>query len=217
MPKNNLKLADDFAVTYDNCIVKNNWSGPGVIFNLAKDLLKSNSKILDLGIGTGESAVRFKKAGHKIIGLDGSAKMLEQCKKKKIGSELILHNLEKFPYPVQKNCFDVVISNAVFHLIHPIKTVFSEVKSALKQQGFFVFTFENTDDVSDYTEIESSVWKMKTTTGVFTYKHSTHYISELLKQNDFQIEKQKQFLAYTNSELQKDFYFTVIVAQFQPV
>lgn len=216
MPKNNLKLADEFAADYDKSVINNNWSGPEVIYYLIKDLLEPNSEILDIGIGTGESAVRFQKAGHKITGLDGSAKMLEECKKKNIGKKLILHDLEECPIPFKNGDFDVVISCAVFHLIHPIKPVFSEIKRLLKPKGIFVFTFENTEEVSGYSEIESDVWKMKTKTGVLSYKHSEKFISDLLKQNSFKIIKQKKFLAYTNLELQKEFYFTAIVARPQP-
>lgn len=216
MLNNNLKLADEFAEFYDDAVSLNNWQGPELIFNLLKDQLKNNSEILDLGIGTGESSIRFQRAGHKIIGLDGSEKMLDQCRKKKVGSELIVHNIEVFPFPLKNHRFDAVISNGVFHLIYPLKDVFTEVKRILKQGGIFAFTFENTDDISGYTKIESGCWEMKTKTGVLTYKYSTKYISELLKQHSFVIEKHKHFLAFTNFEFQKKYYFLAIVARSQP-
>lgn len=36
MPADNLKLADEFAEAYDENVLKNNWNGPLVLFNLRK-------------------------------------------------------------------------------------------------------------------------------------------------------------------------------------
>lgn len=212
MPGKNLKLADDFARDYDNLISENRWNGPEILFNKINKFLKPKSKILDLGIGTGASSVPFKKAGHFITGLDGSSQMLEQCKKKQITDKLILHNLEKPPFPFKNEAFDSIISCGVFHLVHPILPIFSEVNRLLVPGGYFGFTYENSDGISVYNEIESGIWEMKTESGVLTYKQSGKYISELLFQNNFKIKKQTRFLAYVNRQLQKEYYFTAIVA-----
>lgn len=215
MPGQNLKYADEFAREYDNSILNNNWNGPQVIFNLSHKLLKAESRILDLGIGTGESSKRFKNVGHKITGLDGSAKMLDQCRRKNIASELVLHNVENTPFPVKDKEFDAVISNGLFHLIFPISPVFSEVKEKLKSKGLFVFTYENTHDVSESTEIKQGIWERKTNSGVYTYKYSDTLIADLLMSNKFELINEKRFLAFTNQQLQKNIYFTAIVAQLQ--
>jgi len=141
--------------------------------------------------------------------------MLQECERKRIGKKLILHDLEEVPIPLENNRFDLVIACALFHLINPVKLLFPEIIRLLKTNGIFVFTFENTDDVLGYSEIETGVWETKTKTGVFGFKYSEDYISRLLEQHNFRIIKQKKFLAYTNSELQKDFYFTANVAQVQ--
>ncbi len=215
MPKNNLKFADEFAANYDNSILQNNWIGPELIFNSINHLLKSNANILDLGIGTGESTLPFQKAGHSITGVDGSVKMLEECSKKKIASTLILHNLEETPFPINDKLFDAVISNGVFHLIHPLKPIFSEIKRIIKPGGIFAFTFEATANISGSKEIENGIWEKKTETGVFTYKHNTAYIHKLLNINGFNIEEEKQFLAFRNKKSKTEFYFNAIVAQLQ--
>lgn len=216
MPGKNLKLADNFAKNYDNLISENNWYGPKILFNNTNKFLNPKSKILDLGIGTGVSSVPFKNAGHFITGLDGSAQMLEQCKKKQISNELILHNLENQPFPFTNKTFDLIISCGVFHLIHPIFSIFSEVSRLLVTGGYFAFTYENNRDINGYKEIDPGIWETKTESGVLTYKHSDKYISELLLQNNFKIIKQKQFLAFVNQQLQKEYYFTVIVAILKP-
>jgi len=213
MPETNLNIVRNFAKDYDKSILKNNWIGPKIIFDETKEFISPKSKIVDLGIGTGASSVLFQQAGCKITGLDGSPEMLELCKKKQIANKLVLHNLEKIPFPLANNIFDGAISNGVLHLLNPVKFIFSEAARILKPSGIFTFTFENTDKVLDYTEIETGIWETKTPDGVFVYKHSEQYILQLLIQNNFEIKKQKPFLAYTNPELQKKFYFTLIVAR----
>ena len=52
-----------------------------------------------------------------------------------------------------------------------------------------------------------------TKTGVLTYKHSLEYIFRILKQNNFESILQAEFLGYINQELQKESYFTAIVAK----
>ncbi|NOR73755.1 MAG: methyltransferase domain-containing protein [Draconibacterium sp.] len=213
MPGKNLKIVKKFAQDYDKSVLINNWNGPKVIFDDLKEYLVPETKILDLGIGTGESSKRFQKMGFEITGIDGSPEMLKQCKKKQIGFNLILHNLENPPFPVENNSFDAVISNGVFHLINPLEPIFSEVKRILKPNRIFAFTFEHTNNILGYKEIEPGVWEMKIQAGVLTYKHSNTFIFNQLNENEFEIFKQKQFLAYTNPEFQKQYYFTVIVAK----
>ena len=215
MPGKNLQLADDFAADYDASVLQNNWIGPQVLFELLEGELHTPSQVLDFGIGTGESARRFSEAGHAITGIDGSEKMLNQCRNKNIGDRLICHDLEQVPYPLE-NKFDAIISNGVFHLINPIKPIFNEVKRLMKPNAVFAFTFEEAGNIEKSVEIESGVWEKETETGVFTYKHSLNYIHHLLAENNFTIVQQKQFLAFQNKKSNIDFYFTLIVARLQP-
>lgn len=215
MAGDNLKLADEFAADYDNTINSDNWIGPQVIFMMINELIKTESKILDLGIGTGASSQLLSNSGHKITGIDGSKKMLEICHSKNITENLLLHDLENPPFPFEDKSFDAIISNGVFHLIHPIYPLFKETKRILTSGGYFVFTFEKTSELEGSKEIEPEIWEKETKTGVLTYKHSTNYIFSILKENDFEPILQTEFLAFSNNEIQKEFYFTAIAAKLQ--
>jgi predicted TPR repeat methyltransferase len=215
MPGNNLKLANEFAAYYDQTITPDNWIGPQVLFMQLNGFLRRKSKILDLGIGTGASSLLFKSESHSITGIDGSEKMLEICKKKDIADSIVLHDLEKPPFPFDDHTFDAVISNGVFHLINPVLPVFEDVKRILKPQGYFAFTYEKSTDLDGSKEIISGIWEKKTKTGVLTYKHSVDYIFEIMKQNLLEPVLQAEFLAFTNEELKKEFYFTSILAKRQ--
>lgn len=213
MPKENIQLADSFASDYDKAIVQNNWHGPQILFDMLQRHLQNSSKILDLGIGTGESAVFFQKAGHKIYGVDGSAKMLEQCKSKNIAEELYTIDLETEVLPFSEDSFQAVISNGVFHLINPLELIFSEVSRVLSPLGYFIFTYENTDETQDYVNQSEGVWEKKTSTGVYTFKYDDLYIKNLLQKNYFYELEHRRFLAFRSSELKKDFFFNALLAQ----
>lgn len=216
MPGDNLKLANDFATEYDKSITENNWIGPEVLYQILNPFLERYSNILDLGIGTGASSVPFKNEGHQITGIDGAEKMLEHCKAKNIAKQLILHDLEQPPFPIKQDSFQAVISNGVFHLVYPFSPIFTEVKRLLIPGGYFAFTYEKNTELENSLEIESGIWEKKTKTGVLTYKFSPDFISEQLQKNDFEIIFQTNFLAFVNKQLQKDFYFTALLARLKP-
>ena len=213
MPGDNLKLANQFASEYDSTINNENWIGPQILFLELNPFLQPKSKILDLGIGTGASSVLFKNEGHQIIGIDGSEEMLKICRLKSIAEKLIRHELEKIPFPLKSNSFHAVISNGVFHLVHPIFPVIEEAKRLLVSQGYFVFTFEQATEIKDSTEIQPGIWEKKTKTGVLTYKRSADYIFDILKNNSFELIFQTEFLAFVNQELEKEFRFIAAVAK----
>jgi putative AdoMet-dependent methyltransferase len=71
--------------------------------------------ILDLGVGTGNLAVRFISAGCKVWGIDFSAKMLDKARQKLKNAVLIQSDLlEEWPAEIQQ-CFDRVVSTYTLH------------------------------------------------------------------------------------------------------
>ena len=61
-------IADQQSATgYDEQARKTNWFGPEVVFGLAFEFVQPNESLLDLGIGSGLSALPFYKAGLKIL------------------------------------------------------------------------------------------------------------------------------------------------------
>ena len=212
MSEKNIQLADSFAKDYDEQVAKNNWIGPEVLFKLCEEYIQPAQKLLDLGIGTGVSALPFKNAGLKITGVDASKEMLKVCRRKNIAEKLILCNLENRPLSFKDSAFDVVISNALFHLIDPIQPLFQEAARILSPGGIFALTYEDAAEIQGYNNKYKGVWETKTSSEVTTYKHENEYIESILIKAGFKITAKKQFLAFQNKELNKDFYFTAIAA-----
>jgi tRNA (cmo5U34)-methyltransferase len=96
-------------------------------------------RMLDLGIGTGETAARVLAVhpAARLVGIDESAPMLEQARRRFPDAELRVSRLED---PLPYGPFDLVISAlAVHHLDGPGKAdLFRRVASVLGQGGRFV-------------------------------------------------------------------------------
>ncbi len=76
---------------------------------------KPGMQVIDLGVGTGNLAARFHKAGCRLWCTDFSALMLEKARRRLPHAEFILHDLRtSFPANLPRP-FDLVVSTYVFH------------------------------------------------------------------------------------------------------
>ena len=80
-------------------------------------------------------------AGSKICGIDVHEPYINKARMK--GIDVIKHDLNEFPYPLENNTFDVVVSNQVIkHLFYPMKFL-KEVYRILKRGGYAVISTGN--------------------------------------------------------------------------
>lgn len=93
------------------------------------------SKILDVGCGTGKNLEQFKKIG-EIYGLDGSKKAIEFCKKRGL-ENVRLGKAENMPF--KTNSFDVITLLDVLEHTNDNKTL-QEAYRVLKKNGILVIT-----------------------------------------------------------------------------
>lgn len=100
-------------------------------------------RILDIGTGTGNLAVRLLDLGAEVIGLDPSQKMLDiaAAKLKGRGSielEKVEHPFVSIPHADQS--FDAVVSTYAFHHVHPDRKpgCICEMMRVLKPGGAWV-------------------------------------------------------------------------------
>jgi len=133
---------DESAREYDAQSRQYEWHGPEVLFGLAFEYVSAGETLLDMGIGTGLSALPFSKAGLSIVGIDASSDMLDVCRSKNAAWELKKHDILVTPLPCPEGGFDHVIACGVFHLIEKLDPLVAEASRVLKEKGTFVFTFE---------------------------------------------------------------------------
>lgn len=105
-------------------------------------------KILDLGCGTGDLANELSTHDVTIIGVDQSANMITQAKKKYPHISFELQDATHLPY---MNEFDAVFSNAVLHWVKQPKQALDRIYRSLKPGGRFIAEFGGKGNVESIT------------------------------------------------------------------
>ena len=189
--RSNLFFNNEFALRYDALVKRQNWYGAEILLGMIFDYLKAKDKILDIGIGTGLSAIGFYTLGLDVYGLDYSNEMLEICKQKDITVDLKQFDLNNTPLPYPSNYFNHVGANAVLYFIDKLDDLFKEISRIIKEKGIWAFIIEENIDSSKPPIIE----KPRGKNSIVTYKHSQYYILNLMKKNGFTLLKRIEFVA----------------------
>lgn len=215
--KKALKMSDDYASDYDDSARSMHWHGPEVLFGLMYEYLKKDQSLIDVGVGTGLSARFFYQAGLQIYGVDGSAEMLKNCKKKKITIDLEKMDLTVFADPFPGKKFNHVISNGVFHIIGNLEPVFEIINLKIKQGGIFGFTVDekvkNEKDDFRKSDIEGIYYKRHLQSGLKIYKHHEEYVLNILQRFGYELLKKLKFLAFLDEENNISYYFTAYITR----
>jgi ubiquinone/menaquinone biosynthesis C-methylase UbiE len=104
----------------------------------------AGSKLLDLATGTGSIALEFAERGCHVTGLDISAPMIAEAKRKAAARELdvsfICADLTSFHLPAE---FDhaVCVYDSLNYIrdVHDLERAFANIRRALKPGGLFIF------------------------------------------------------------------------------
>jgi ubiquinone/menaquinone biosynthesis C-methylase UbiE len=127
------EIADGYEELYGNeQLIKLNY-----IWEKLKNLeidLEKNSKLLDVGCGTGISSDFFGKRGFEVIGVDPSKKLISKNDGKY--SQLLQGVAEKLPF--NDASFDIVISITAIQNFQDIKKGLLEIKRVGK--GLYLLT-----------------------------------------------------------------------------
>ena len=105
------------------------------------ELLPKQSKVLDIGCGTGQPIVEYlSKEGFYVTGIDISSKMIEVANKLNLPNTTFLEQ-DILEY-VNEDKFDGIIAfDSIFHIEESKqKEVFKTISNLLKNEGYFIFT-----------------------------------------------------------------------------
>ena len=178
----------DYADEYDDLAYKSESHSAEIIFGLLFEYIQPGQNLLDIGIGTGLSALLFKKYGMNIYGLDNSLEMLEVCEKKNIVIDLKLFDLNNELLPYDKGQFDHLISVGVFHFFNDLDNFFKEARRILKPGGTFSFTIMVSPEGINHEFNEEYQ--------IDVYSHSQKYIETLIEKYKFNFLKRIRFLTF---------------------
>lgn len=113
-------------------------------------LLDSNSDVLELGCGTGSTALLLSSEARQYDACDFSESMINIAKTRAIEDDI--HNIsfnvediETFSIPSEK--YDLVMAHSVLHLIDDADSVVESMMGALKPNGYVVFSLVLLNDI----------------------------------------------------------------------
>jgi trans-aconitate methyltransferase len=106
--------------------------GRGVIELLVP---QPGERILDLGCGTGHLSAQIAEMGARVVGIDSSAEMIAEARRKYTQVEFDVADARSFRLAQP---FDAVFSNAVLHWVREADLVIESVWTALRPGGRYV-------------------------------------------------------------------------------
>jgi len=124
------------------------------VYEKAKGLVEllapqATERILDMGCGTGALTAEIAGRGAETLGVDWSAEMISQARKKFPTLKFEVLDARHLRFSME---FDAVFSNAVLHWIPEAEQVIAGVAQALKPGGRFVAEFGGKGNVRKLVE-----------------------------------------------------------------
>jgi predicted TPR repeat methyltransferase len=186
----NANLHNSYASDYDNQVKACDCHIADVLFGLCYEFVQPHQCLLDLGIGSGLSAMLFAKADLEVHGMDFSPAMLEICHTKGIAVDLKQHDLQQVPWQYPAAQFDHIICCGVLHFVSDLEAILGETARVLRVGGMFAFTIKESSLESAEPKYE------KQFVGDFEiFSHSPRYVQSLLEGQSFRrIKTQKCFV-----------------------
>src|SRR5580692_2738913 len=109
--------------------------GRGLLELLAPE---AGERILDLGCGTGHLAAQIADIGARVVGIDSSAEMIAEARRKYPQVQFDVADARSFRFAEP---FDAVFSNAVLHWVRNAEGAVQSIAQALHPGGRFVAEF----------------------------------------------------------------------------
>ncbi|MEO1374731.1 MAG: PIG-L family deacetylase, partial [Cyanobacteria bacterium J06635_10] len=192
-----------WAQSYDERTSRFNWSAPEYLLKAVLGYVppKSNLRVLDIGVGTGQASVPYLEAGACVTGIDISASMLEQARAKNPQFHALIEHDFNIPLSeagLLEQSFDVLISSGALHFASDLTQTLSQLRWAIANGGILAFTY---------------IPPQSRTFSKATKPHNPIDVERILEQFEFQVLEHQSFLAYyDNGDINDPVYYQLIVA-----
>lgn len=153
-------------------------------FNFLKKFINKNSKVLEVGCGTGVFTEAIKKISNNLIATDISKNMIVEAKKRNPDVEFREADIEKLPFNDQE--FDIVVAINSFSYVYNKEKGIKEIYRILKKSGKFILIDMNFLSPIYYVTFLLNYSKRKSWITA-TIQSNRFFLKKLLKNNNFKI------------------------------
>ncbi len=122
--------------------------GAALAADIAKSLalkaaLRDDSRVLDIGAGTGRVAHPLADLGYDVVALDPAVRMLDQLKIKASAPRVRAVVGEGGKLPFREGVFDAAVVARLLYLVADWRTLLRETRIALKRGGYLLHEWGN--------------------------------------------------------------------------
>jgi predicted TPR repeat methyltransferase len=135
---------DSFAASFDAKLAKLMYRAPQLVAAMLAESGAEPAKaldILDAGCGTGLCGPLLADYATRLVGVDLSARMLDQARDRNVYDELVKGELTEYLRSCPES-FDVIVSADTLVYFGALEDVITAAAGALRPDGYFVFTVE---------------------------------------------------------------------------
>lgn len=198
----NAQYYDKLANVYDRATEPPGaWAPPSFIAGVIEANGLAQGRILDIGIGTGRSVETLYDVGCRdIVGVDCSANMLAECRRKYPDIVLIEGRFEEVDLTAFTP-FGLIISSGVLEFIDDLPAAIQKAADILKKGGVFLFTYEPLIDGHEVQREPKSLVVPSQTSAYFvldffTYRYRPSTVSDHVRAAGLTIQLDEEFVSY---------------------
>ena len=166
---------DAFAESFDEKLKYLSYRAPQLVAALLQDSGVPPSRswhVLDAGCGTGLCGPLVATYARRLVGVDLSAKMMEQARDRNVYDELIKGELTAFLQQQEPGEYDLIVSADTLVYFGALEAVLSAAAAALRLNGMLIFTLE------ENAEPDGGPYRLETHG---RYSHRQTYVERLLR------------------------------------
>jgi predicted TPR repeat methyltransferase len=138
---------DSFAGSFDSKLAKLKYRAPALVAAMLADSVETSKSldVLDAGCGTGLCGPLIAPYARRMVGVDLSARMLDQARVRNVYDELVKRELTAYLHD-SPEAFDVIVSADTLVYFGSLEAAVAASADALRPGGRLIFTVEELSD-----------------------------------------------------------------------
>ena len=135
---------DSFAASFDSKLTLLMYRAPQLVATMLAESgidERRTHDVLDIGCGTGLCGPLLREYAARLVGIDLSAKMLDQARERGVYDELVKGELTAYLRSCRE-AYDVIVSADTLVYFGALEEVVAAAANALRPDGYLVFTVE---------------------------------------------------------------------------